>query len=74
MDYLIIEGRREGYAVDQLSGTMTVGELIDYLSQFDENMPVCLGNDRQSYGWYTYGSITDDSFEEVGFNKDGEME
>lgn len=58
---LFIEGRREGYTTEQISHTMTVGELIDYLSQFDEDMPVYLNNDNG----YTYGSITETSFEEA---------
>lgn len=66
--YLMIEGRRDGYSPDQLHRTMTVGELIDYLSQFDEDTPVILNNDNG----YTYGSITDDSFDEAEFNDDGE--
>lgn len=58
---LYIEGRREGYGIDQILHTMTVGELIDYLEQFDEDAPVYLKND----GGYTYGSITYTSFEEA---------
>lgn len=58
---ITIEGRREGYAPDQIKHTMTVGELIDYLSQFDEDSPVMLDNDNG----YTYGSITDSSFREI---------
>lgn len=58
---ITIEGRREGYAPDQIKHTMTVGELIDYLSQFDEDCPVMLDNDNG----YTYGSIRYDSFGEI---------
>lgn len=58
---LFIEGRREGYAVDQILHTMTVGELIMFLEQFDEDAPIYLKND----GGYTYGSITYTSFEEA---------
>lgn len=57
---IYIEGRREGYAPDQIYRTMTVGELIDFLSQFDEEAEVLLDNDNG----YTYGSITEDSFKE----------
>jgi hypothetical protein len=39
---------------------MTVGELIEYLEQFDEDTKVYLSNDNG----YTYGSITESSFEE----------
>lgn len=58
---LFIEGRREGYGVEQILHTMTVGELIMFLDQFDEDAPIYLKND----GGYTYGSITYTSFEEA---------
>lgn len=61
---LIIEANREGYAIDQIRRTMTVGELMAMLEQFDEDTPVYLGHDRQSYGFYTYGGITEDCFNE----------
>lgn len=51
---LFIEGRRNGYTPEQCGRTMTVGELIDFLSQFDESDEVFLRNDRG----YTYGNIT----------------
>lgn len=60
MQILSIDGRREGYAPSQIRSTMTVGELIDYLSQFDEELPVMINNDDG----YTYGSIDYDSFRE----------
>ena len=55
---IIINANREGYGTDQIRNTMTVGELIDALSEYDENTPVFIGNDRKDYGWYTYGGIT----------------
>ena len=70
MKYLMIEGRREGYSPDQIHSTMTVGDLIDYLSQFDEDTPVLLNNDNG----YTYGSIDYGSFDEADFNEYGERE
>ena len=39
---------------------MTVGDLIAYLEQFDEDTEVYLNNDNG----YTYGSIDEMSFEE----------
>lgn len=57
---LYIEGRRNGYAPDQCGRTFTVGELIAFLEQFDEDMPVYLNNDNG----YTFGSITERSIEE----------
>ena len=57
---LFIEGRREGYGTDQIRNTMTVGELIEFLQYYDKDTEVYLKND----GGYTYGSITESSFEE----------
>lgn len=60
MEAIFIEGRREGYGIDQIRRTMTVGELIEYLSfNYDADTPIYLRND----GGYTYGSITESSFE-----------
>ncbi len=55
MKALYIEGKRNGYGPDQCGRTLTVGELIALLSEFDEDRPVFLRND----GGYTYGSITE---------------
>ena len=55
-----INGKRNGYATDQCGRTLTVGELIEYLGNFDEDAEVYLKNDRG----YTYGSITERDFEE----------
>lgn len=64
--YVIIEGTRDGYGIDQVEGdTMTVGELINYLSQFDSNTKVLIGNDYRSGSYYTYGSIGYDSIASV---------
>ena len=49
-----------GYAPDQIRHTMTVGELIDALREFDEDAQVYLRHD----GGYTYGGITWTDFEE----------
>lgn len=57
---LYIEGRRDGYSPDQCGRTMTVGELIEFLEQFDETTEVYLKNDNG----YTYGRITEYSIEE----------
>ena len=51
--YITLETKREGYDPDQCGNTMTVGELIQYLSQFDEDAKVFYSNDNG----YTYGSI-----------------
>lgn len=57
---LTIDGRREGYAIDQITNTLTVGQLIEYLEDCDPEMPVMINNDDG----YTYGSITYTSFRE----------
>lgn len=59
-EVLYIEGRRNGYTPAQCGRTMTVGDLIAYLEQFDEDTKIYLKND----GGYTYGSITEYSIEE----------
>ena len=60
MNALYIEGRRSGYAPDDCGKTLTVGELIEILSDFDEDRPVYLRNDNG----YTYGSVQMDSVTE----------
>ena len=58
MKALFINGNRNGYGPDQCGRTLTVGELIAILSDFDEDRPVYLRNDNG----YTYGSITERDF------------
>lgn len=62
---IIIDAMREGYGTDQIRETMTVGELIEFLQDYDEDLPVYLGHDRQGYGFYTYGGITPRRIEEI---------
>ena len=59
-EVLFIEGRRDGYTPKQCAATMTVGELIEYLQNYDEDMEIYLKNDEG----YTYGSIDESSFTE----------
>lgn len=68
MNVLYMEGRRNGYSPDQCGKTMTVGELISFLSDFDEDMPIFLRND----GGYTYGNITEYSFDEGELDEEDE--
>mgnify|MGYP000834121666 FL=1 len=42
MNVLYIEGRRNGYDPDQCGTTMTVSEMIEFLSQFDGDLPIYL--------------------------------
>lgn len=66
---IIINAKREGYGTDQIRRTLTAGELIEILQNYEEDTPVYIGNDRKDYGWYTYGGlgewdIVDDDEEE----------
>ena len=63
-----IEAKREGYSINQVSNTMTVGELIAYLEQFDENDKVYLSHDNG----YTYGGISESDIDEDWINDDEE--
>lgn len=63
-----IEAKREGYSINQVSNTMTVGELIAYLEQFDENDKVYLSHDNG----YTYGGIHYNDIDEDWINDDEE--
>ena len=56
MEYITINTKRNGYSVDQCGSTLTVAELVDFLSQWDDETPVYLSNDNG----YTYGSINFD--------------
>ena len=60
MEKLIYSTFREGYGVDQISRTMTVGELISFLGDYDEDTPIYLSFDNG----YTYGGIIEARFEE----------
>lgn len=61
MAVLFIEGKRNGYGIDQCGETLTVGELIALLEDYDEDTPIYLRND----GGYTYGSITERDIEQT---------
>lgn len=52
-EYITIETNRSDYSVSQCGLTLTVSELISYLSQWDDDTPVYFSNDSG----YTYGSI-----------------
>lgn len=67
---LCIHAEREGYAIDQIYRTMTVGELIGYLEQFDEDTPVYLDHDNG----YTFGGITERRFYEAEAEGDEEVD
>ena len=56
---IVLNTNRSGYGTDQISETLTVRSLIDLLSDYPDDTPVYFGNDRRSYGWYTYGEINE---------------
>ena len=56
---LVLEAKRERY--DMNVRTMTVGELINFLCDFDEDMEIVVSHDRG----YTFGGITERDFQEV---------
>ena len=66
-DRLILNVEREGYALAQVRGTMTVGELAEFLEDFAEDTPVYLSFDQG----YTFGGIRAGSF---GLLEDDEEE
>lgn len=60
MRALIMEAERTGYSIDQIRQTMTVGDLIAFLSDYDEDTPIYTSQDNG----YTYGGIGYDNFRE----------
>ena len=59
---VIMEVHRRGYSTDQITDTISVRELIDILSQFDEDAKIYTSHDNG----YTFGGIHEEDFEEVG--------
>lgn len=68
MRYIRIEANREGYAPNQIDGTMTVRELIEKLQEFDNDLPVILSNDNG----YTFGAIYESGIRYETHNEKGE--
>lgn len=62
-----LKGNRNGYGPDQCGKTMTVGELISLLQEFDESSEIFLRNDNG----YTYGSINFYDFDAGEYDEDG---
>ena len=57
---LIMNTTRSGYNPSQCYSTMTVGELIEFLQQYDPDTKIYTGHDRK----YTFGEIRESQFEE----------
>lgn len=58
-EVIMLNTGRDGYSVEQCGETMTVGELIEFLSEYDEDTEIFFKNDNG----YTYGYISDRRFE-----------
>lgn len=67
---LMIDTRKEGYGLDQIHRTMSVGELAATLEQFDDDTPIYLSFDNR----YTYGGLRADMIEECERDDLGEDE
>lgn len=64
MDKLVIQPGQDGYSTNQCGTTLTAGELIEILSEYDEDTPVFLST-GQVYGVkYTSISSVDEEEEE----------
>ena len=57
---LVCETSRDAFRIEDIKRTMTAGDLIEFLSQYDEDTPVYLSFDNG----YTYGGIAEDWFDE----------
>lgn len=56
--------RNERYHRACTLDTMTVGELIEYLKQYDRDLKVIISND----GGWTYGRVNEDVIKEIGLD------
>lgn len=57
---LVLNVEREGYAPDQVRDTMTVGELIRFLEDYDKDRKVYIAHDNH----YTFSGIREQNFED----------
>lgn len=68
---IVMEAERSGYAIEQIADeAMTVGQMIAFLEQFDEDALFVLSHDRG----YTYGSVSERDCAVYEENEDGEFE
>ena len=58
---LIMDAERDGYTVNQVGDTMTVGDLRNFLNSYPDDMPLFLGFDHR----YIYGGIQEDMFHTI---------
>lgn len=65
MQKILLETNRTGYNTRQVGSTLTVGELIGMLQDFDEDAPVYFSNDNgYTYGGLNWETIRDEYDEE----------
>ena len=65
MKKILLETNRSGYDTNQVGSTLTVGELIGMLMDFDEETPVYFSNDNgYTYGRLSWDTIRDEDIEE----------
>lgn len=69
MKAIIINTQREGYSPEQVSNTVSVGELKELLEQFDEEDYIYLSFDNG----YTFGGITQWQINEEYFDWEDEQ-
>lgn len=67
---LVFEAERTGYGIDQIGRPMTVGELREFLEDYDDDTLFILSHDNG----YTYGSIRDDEASDWSEDEDGEWQ
>ena len=67
---IVFEASRDGYGIDQIADrAMTVGELIEFLQDFNEDTLFVLSHDSG----YTYGSINTFQAWECEETEDGDF-
>ena len=69
---VIITAKREGYSKNQIRKTLTVGELVNYLSEnFDLDSKLYLSHDNgYTFGGITYNDIEENWDEEESFDEE----
>lgn len=70
MKALVFEAERTGYGIDQIGHPMTVGELREFLEDYDDDTLFILSHDNG----YTFGSIRDDEASDWSEDEDGEWQ
>ena len=68
MEKILLQTNRTGYTPSQCGRTLTVGELIRILEDYDEETPIYFSNDDG----YTYGNLDYDTVQEYESDEDDE--